>query len=188
MTKILVAWVLWSSLLVHADSVALFDGNSLAGWTVEGDIEWAVVDGAIVASGSGKGFLSSDAQYGDFYLKVEFWVDATTNSGLFIRCKERARIHPDTCYELNIWDQHPKQEARTGAIVFKFMPPLAQVETVGRWNTYEVTARGSSIEVTVNGVITAVLDNADPTAGYIALQHWEQGTVKFRRLELSTLV
>jgi hypothetical protein len=30
-----------------------------------------------------------------------------------------------------------------------------------------------------------VLDNADPTAGFIALQHWADGTVKFRKLELN---
>jgi len=187
MTRLFVTALLWASCTAYAGPVALFDGHSLAGWQVEGDIAWSVADQAIVASGSGKGFLSSDDEYGDFYLSVEFWVDATTNSGVFIRCKDRARIYPDTCYELNIYDQHPKQEARTGAIVVEFMPALAQLETVLRGNTYEVTAKGRSIEVKVNGVITARLDNADPNPGFIALQHWEQGTVKFRKLELSVL-
>jgi len=66
-----------------------------------------------------------------------------------------------------------------------FMPPMARVETASRWNTYEVTARGMVIEVKVNGVTTARLHNANPAAGFIALQHWEGGTVKFRKLELS---
>jgi hypothetical protein len=140
-----------------------------------------------VAAGAGDGFLASETVYGDFRLRVEFWVDATVNSGIFIRCRDRSRIHPETCYELNIWDQHPQQEARTGAVVMHVMPPLAKVETAGRWNTYEVTAQGAAIEVRVNGVITAVLDNADPMAGFIALQHWGDGTVKFRRLELNAL-
>ena len=60
------------------------------------------------------------------------------------RCRERANIHPDNCFELNIYDAHPRQEARTGAIVFKVMPPLVHVDTVGRWNTYEVVAQGSA--------------------------------------------
>jgi Domain of Unknown Function (DUF1080) len=171
--------------LAHADSVVLFDGHSLGGWRVEGDSEWSVVDQAIVASGSGDGFLVSEKDYGDVQLRVEFWVDATTNSGIFIRCRDRSRIHPETCYELNIWDEHPQQEARTGAIVKRFMPPMARVETVGKWNTLEVMARGTAIEVRINGATTAVLDNADPTAGFIALQHWADGTVKFRKLELN---
>jgi len=92
-------------------------------------------------------------------------------------------VHPDTCYELNIWDEHPQQDARTGAIVFRFMPPLAQVTTVGRWNTYEVLARDSFIEVKVNGEVTALVKDADPAPGFIALQHFGEGTVKFRSIE-----
>jgi len=94
---------------------------------------------------------------------------------------------PDACYELNIWDRHPQQEARTGAIVFVAMPPLARVETVGKWNTMEATARGGQLEVSVNGVITARLRDADPTPGFIALQHWGEGTVRFRAVELAPL-
>lgn len=168
-----------------AGSVPLFDGRSLDGWQPQGDITWTVSDKTLVASGAGDGFLISDAQYGDFHLVVEFWVDATTNSGVFIRCRDRARIHPETCYELNIWDTHPQQEARTGAIVMRAMPPLAKVDTAGHWNTYEVTAKGASIIVKVNGVTTATLDQADPAPGFIALQHWADGTVRFRRVELT---
>ena len=135
----------------------LFNGENLQGWQVQGEIEWLVQDRALVASGNGDGFLLTDEAYGDFYLKVEFWVDATTNSGIFIRCKDRQRIHPETCYELNIWDEHPQQEARTGSIVFKHMPPLAHVSTVGRWNTYEVWAKDSALEVKVNGITTCLL-------------------------------
>lgn len=168
-----------------AGPTALFNGYNLDGWQAHGDIEWTVVDQAIVATGRGDGFLVTEQDYADFHLVVEFWVDATTNSGIFIRCRDRSRFHPQTCFELNIWDEHPQQEARTGAVVMHFIPPLAKVETVGRWNTYEVTANGASIEVKVNGVTTASLDNADITAGRIALQHWADGTVKFRKIELS---
>ena len=167
--------------------LALFDGHSLAGWSPQGDAVWQVEGNAIVASGEGQGFLLSDAEYGSFRLSLEFWVDASTNSGVFIRCGDRDRIHPETCYELNIWDEHPRQEARTGAIVFKVMPPLAQVETVGHWNVMEVLADGPRIEVSINGKLTARLDDADPREGFIALQHWESGVVKFRNLKLRPL-
>ena len=172
---------------IHAEQLSLFDGHSLQGWQVEGAAHWSVVDQLIVAEGAGDGFLATDKSYGDFQLMAEFWVDATVNSGIFIRCRDRARIHPETCYELNIFDQHPQQDARTGAIVMRGKPPLAKVDTAGRWNTYEVTAKGASITVKVNGVTTAVLDDADPTSGFIALQHWGEGTVKFRKVEVSAL-
>ncbi len=160
---------------------------SFSHWQPHGELQWRFENGEAVASGSQEGFLVSEAEFGDFQLTLEFWVDATTNSGVFIRCQNRKRIYPDTCYELNIWDNHPQQEARTGAIVFKFMPPLAQVQTIGRWNTLAVTAKGSFIEVRVNEEITAVLKDADPAPGFLALQHWEEGTVRFRDLVLEPL-
>lgn len=170
-----------------AGSPSMFNGKNLDGWQVSDDAVWSVQDGNIVSMGSGNGYLSTDEIFGDFKLSAEFWVDATINSGIYIRCKDRANIHPDTCYELNIWDNHPKQEARTGAIVFKFMPPLAQVETIGRWNLYEVVANGTSLVVKVNGITTARMDDADPTQGFVALQHFEKGTVKFRNIEIRRL-
>jgi Domain of Unknown Function (DUF1080) len=179
------AVALIASQSLHAAPVPLFDGESLAGWQVQGNIAWTVSDRTIIASGSGDGFLVSTEEFGDFHLVAEFWVDTTTNSGIFIRCRDRERIHPETCYELNIWDAHPQQEMRTGAIVMRFMPPLSNVETVGRWNLLEVSAQGPVIEVRVNGATTARLGDAAATAGFIALQHWGEGTVKFRRIEYS---
>ena len=183
-------WVALSSLLILtacATGTPLFNGSNLDGWEVIGEADWRVIAGELVASGEGDGVIASVEEFQDFRLSLEFWVDATTNSGVFIRCQDRSNIHPNTCFELNIWDQHPQQEARTGAIVFKVMPPLAQVETVGRWNTYDVTAEGSKLVVKVNGVITAIMVRADPAGGFIALQHREKGTVRFRNIRLSAI-
>ncbi len=175
------------ALVACAGPVFLFDGRSLAGWQPIGDAHWSAREREIVGAGEGDGFLATEAEYRDFHLRVEFRVDAETNSGIFIRCTDREVIHPDTCYEFNIWDRHPKQEARTGAIVFRAMPPRVHVDTLGRWNTYEITARGRFLEARVNGEVTAVLEDADPRGGFIALQRWEQGTVRFRNVELRLL-
>lgn len=187
MGKALALLALCMLLMGCAPAPVLFDGVSLDGWESTGDANWSVVEGEIVSSGNGDGYLFSAEEYGDFELSAEFWVDATTNSGLYIRCKDRENIHPDTCYELNIWDDHPQQEARTGAIVYKVMPPLYHVKTIDRWNTYQVIAKGSSLHVSVNGEVTATMETADPTPGFIALQHWAEGTVMFRNLEIRPL-
>lgn len=168
-------------------ALSLFDGASLAGWSTQGDSAWQVQQGVIEASGRGDGFLVSDGEFRDFRLTLDFWVDRSTNSGVFIRCGDRGRIHPDTCYELNIWDKHPRQEARTGAIVFRAMPPLAQVQTIDRWNTLDVVARGREVELRINGRLTARLDDAELESGFIALQHWETGVVKFRNIVITLL-
>jgi len=185
--SLLVSLAVAALLAACATPVALFDGYSLRGWQVFGGADWSVSGGEILAGGEGDGFLATAGEYGDFYLRVEFQVEATVNSGIFIRCRDRVDINPYTCYEINIWDDHPKQEARTGAIVFRFMPPMAHVDTVGRWNTYEITARGGQLEARVNGTLTAVLEDADPSPGFIALQRAGQGFARFRNLELKLL-
>ena len=40
----------------------------------------------------GSGFLVSKQDYGDFQLRAEFWVDATANSGIFIRASDPKRV------------------------------------------------------------------------------------------------
>lgn len=173
-------------LLVLA-ALALFDGSSLAGWRAENSSVWRASAGELVGEGEQDSYLATDAEYGNFMLSLEFSVDAEVNSGVFIRCQQRDNIHPSTCLELNIWDQHPQQEARTGAIVFRFMPPLAKVDTLGRWNRLQVEARGSLVELQINETVTARLTDADATPGFIALQHFGSGRVRFRNIVLTLL-
>lgn len=133
-------------------------------------------------------FLVSEAQYADFVLTVEFWVEAETNSGVFIRCGEVANVddvNPFDCYEINIFDDHPQQENRTGAIVMQ-VPPVAQVDTVGQWNRLEIRARGPVLKVSVNGTRTAVLNDARSSAGPVALQYGGSGLVRFRKLAIDS--
>ncbi len=70
---------------------------------------------------------------------------------------------------------------------FKAMPPRVRVDTVNRWNVMEVVADGRRISVRINGELTAELDDADTASGFIALQHWETGVVRFRELTLTRL-
>ena len=126
-------------------------------------------------------------EFENFDLFLEFHIDATTNSGVFIRCVDRSAVDPRSCYEVNIYDEHPQQQARTGAIVLEVMPPLVHVETVNRWNTLQIRAEGPVITVRVNDRITALMHAADQRAGFIALQHWNKGEVRFRNIRLQPL-
>lgn len=162
----------------------LIDGPELQQWIAVGDAAWRYDNNELVGDGAGQGFLMTRENYKDFRLNLEFWIDETTNSGVFVRCQDRDNIHPDTCFEVNIWDNHPQQEARTGSIVFKVMPPLADISTAGRWNTMDITADGQKLVVRVNSRITALMDRADTAPGFIALQHWEKGTVRFRNIQV----
>ena len=78
MHRRLVPLCLVGALAACAGPVALFDGRSLEGWQPVGDAHWSVQEREIVGGGAGDGFLITRALYGDFHLRVEFWVDAAT--------------------------------------------------------------------------------------------------------------
>ena len=65
----------------------LVDGESgLDNFERVGDANWRAEEGAIVADKGKGGFLLSKTSYKDFDLRVEFWADHTTNSGIYLRC------------------------------------------------------------------------------------------------------
>ena len=131
-------------------------------------------------------YLVSTNKFRDVRLQVEFQPDAKVNSGLFLRCQDPEDITASNCYEANIWDNHPKQEYRTGAIVTRFAPPLVHVDTIDRWNLMQVEAIGNRIQVRVNDELTAELEDDDLIDGYLAIQWGGEGTIRFRNLRVES--
>ena len=171
--------------------ISLFDGETLANWDRIGTANWRLENGTVVAD-DGKGFLVSKDAYKDFDLRVEFWIEAKTNSGVFIRCTNPEQVGGKTAYEVNIWDTRPEQKYGTGAIVgVAAVDPMPHA--AGRWNVYEIFARGDKFFVTLNGQKTVDGAVSDKFAkGHIALQHGkgvtdESGIVKFRKVEIRLL-
>ncbi len=169
---------------------SFFDGKSLASFNVVGDANWRIEDGAIVAD-KGSGFLTTKDSYGDFEMRVEFWADDDANSGIFIRCSDLQKINAATCYEVNIFDKRPEAIYGTGAIV-----DVAKVDPMpkagGKWNVFEITAKGSRLSVVMNGQKTADADNGKLANGPFALQYApgvvkDKGVIKFRKVELRRL-
>jgi len=171
--------------------VMMFDGETLAGWTPIGNANWRLENGAIVAD-NGNGFLVSANTYTDFQLRVEFWIEEKTNSGVFIRCTDPSNVTGKTAYEVNIWDTRPEPKYGTGAIVdVAAVDPMPHA--AGQWNVYEITAKGNAFTVVLNGQKTVDGARSDKFAsGRISLQHGkgvtdESGVVKFRKVEIRSL-
>jgi hypothetical protein len=169
----------------------IFDGKSLDHFNKIGDANWRLEDGAVVAD-KGSGFLVTKESYGDFQLRAEFWADEEANSGIFIRVSNPEKIGADSSYEVNIFDKRPDPTYGTGAIV-----DVAKVDPMpkaaGKWNTYEITAKGPKFTVVLNGQKTVDnAENAKFAKGPIGLQYApgvtkDKGTIKFRKLEIKAL-
>jgi hypothetical protein len=187
----------WPKASSEGGWVTLFDGKNLDNFNKIGDANWRLEDGAVVAD-KGNGFLVSKEGYGDFEIRAEFWVDPDANSGVFIRCTDPEKIGSDNAYEVNIWDMRPDPSYGTGAIV-KVAKVDPMPKAAGKWNVYEITAKGSTFNVILNGQKTVDgAQDAKFASGRIALQHGlgskddkgvanDKGVVKFRKVEIRPL-
>ena len=167
--------------------VTLLDEKDMGDWNRVGETNWRLEDGAVVAdnrTSEDPAFLVSKEPYGDFELYVEFWASDDANSGIFIRCDPES-ITDRTCYEVNIFDQRPDPSYGTGGIV-NFVEVDPMPDAGGKWNTYEITARGRDVVVVLNGQTTAELNNGLFAEGPFALQHGA-GVIKFRKVAVKPL-
>jgi hypothetical protein len=169
--------------------ISLFDGATLAGWfQSRGDAKWSVTDGALTANPLAQsltapptGFLRTTKAFDNFELKVEFWNEPNTNSGLMIRCD-------DGCYEVNISDNHAVSP--TGSIVGVQSTLPRRIPTVGKWSTFEVTADGTHLVVKVNGETAVDAIDDKHARGAIELQAGGPngpGVIKFRNIRIRSI-
>lgn len=162
----------------------LFDGKNLDHWNPVGNANWRLEDGSVVAD-KGVGFLVSKHSYTNFEIKAEFWADDAANSGIFIRCSDPQKINAENSYEVNIYDGRPDPSYGTGAIVnFAKVSPMPKAG--GKWNTFEITARGAQLVVVMNGTKTVDIQDSKFASGPFALQYGA-GVNKWRRVEIRTL-
>lgn len=164
--------------------VRLFDGKTLSQWTPLGNANWKVVNGEIWSTDGG-GFLLSKQTYTNFEIRADFWVTPDANSGVFIRCQDPAKVGAATCYEVNIFDTRPDQSYRTGGIV-DVAKPASVINTGNKWNTLEITAKGSRLMVRMNGMQMVDVEDKKFARGPFALQAGV-GVVRFKNVQIREL-
>ena len=168
--------------------IALFDGETLFGWTPHSKADWKVHNGAIVvgevASEEAKGLLCTHVQFSDYELKVDFRAAKGTNSGVFLRTAPVVGMEDVTtkCYELNI--APPDNPFPTGSFVGR---KKAEVPDSREWQTFHVTLVGGQAKVDLNGKTVLEYTDEKPIGrGYIGLQYRE-GQVEFKNIKLKPL-
>jgi hypothetical protein len=136
--------------------VDVFNGKDLEGWAGPVD-NYEVKDGAIVCKPKKGGVLHTKEQYGDFVARVEFKLPPGGNNGLAIRYPGSG----DTAYvgmcELQVLDDTAPQYAKLdprqyhGSAYGMVAAHRGYQRAVGEWNFQEVTVKGSTIKVELNG-------------------------------------
>jgi len=170
----------------------LIDGDKgLENFDRVGDANWRAEGGAIVADrATVNSYLVTKESYKDFEIRAEFWADKLTNSGVFLRLQDRNKVGATNAYEVNIYDARPGPEYGTGAIVDNSKVPVPNPNKAeGKWNTYEITAKGPVITVVLNGQKTAEMTGAKLLEGPFALQFGLHGKtagdpIKWRKVQV----
>lgn len=171
-----------SQITLAQEWTTLFDGSNLNSFNTLGEAQWNIIDDYVEADGYTGSYLVTKEDYGDFELELEFWPSLDANSGVYIRNQSGARIGADFGYEINIYDTNENPDNRTGSII-RFSPPLAEVVAGGKWNKYEIKAKGTRIVVHLNGTLVADLDDDTYTTGPIAFQN-NGGLIRFRNIRI----
>ena len=148
---------------------SVFNGKDFTGWAGPVD-NYEVVDGAIQCKKGKGGTIHTKEEFGDFVVRLEFKVPPGGNNGLAIRYPGQG----DTAYvgmcELQVLDdtaeKYAKLDARQyhGSAYGMVAAKRGAQKPVGEWNQQEVTVKGSTIKVVLNGqvILDADLSKEDP--------------------------
>lgn len=141
--------------------VQMFDGKSLNGWKLMRGHGpgYVIKDNTIVCPKDGGGNLYTEKEYANFVFRFEFKTEPGGNNGVGVR----APLDGDAAYqgmEIQILDDgHEmykgkiKSEQHHGSVYDVIPARTGYLKPAGEWNTEEITANGSRIRVTLNGVI-----------------------------------
>jgi hypothetical protein len=141
----------------------VFNGKDFDGWAGPVD-QYEVKDGAIVCRPKKGGTIYTKGEYDDFVARVEFRLPPAGNNGLAIRYPGSG----DTAYvgmcEVQVLDDtapgYAKLDPRqyNGSVYGIVAAQRGYLRPVGEWNFEEVTVRGSTIKVELNGTVIVDTD------------------------------
>jgi hypothetical protein len=177
----------------------LFNGKDLTGW--EGDsLLWIAEDGMLIGRSPGisyNDFLTTTERFGDFVLRLRFHLlNGTGNSGVQFRSERMTGSMEMIGYQADIgdtyWGSLYDESRRRKTLV---QPDAALLERVLRpddWNDYEVMARGSHIQLKLNGETTVDYEETEPgipASGLIAVQVHSGPAleIRFKDIEIQRL-
>jgi hypothetical protein len=144
-----------------ASFTSILNGRDFTGWAGPLD-NYEIVNGAVRCKPKKGGTIYTKKEYADFVVRLEFKLPPAGNNGLAIRYPGEG----DTAYvgmtELQVLDntalEYAKLDPRQfhGSAYGMVAAKRDFLRAVGEWNYQQVTVKGSSVKVELNG--TTILD------------------------------
>jgi len=184
---LLLAYIAWTGFLFSPPQKGenLFNGENLNGWIIHGTEKWYVEDGLLVCeSGPDKayGYLSTEKNYDDFELTLEFKQLANGNSGVFFRSAfEGTKV---TGWQVEVappnHDTGGIYESYGRGWLIQIPDEKEDILNIGEWNTMKIRVVGGHVTTWLNGTQMADLNDERIAQGKgaIALQIHDGGGIK----------
>lgn len=178
----------FSGFIVTAQkTVHPFNGKDLSGWTIHGTEKWYVDKGEMVCeSGPDKqyGYLSTNDNYKNFELTLQFKQEANGNSGVFFHSSIegvkisgwQAEVAPINLHTGGIYESYGR------GWLIQPKPEDEKWLKTGEWNTMKVRVKGDEVTTWLNGhqMIYLKDEKIGSANGFIALQIHDGGGIKVR--------
>ena len=175
------------SFIAVPGSVKIFNGKNLDGWTIHGTEKWYVDHGELICeSGPDKqyGYLSTNKNYKNFILTLEFRQEANGNSGVFFRSSIEG-------VKISGWQvEVAPREQHTGGIyesygrgwIIQPKPEDERFLKYGKWNKLKIKVINDEVTTWLNGhqMIYLKDQKIGTGEGFIALQIHDGGGIKVR--------
>jgi hypothetical protein len=194
------------------DWIKLLGGKDLSGWTVFLDPKqeadptkvFTVQDGILICEGKPFGYLITDKEYENYVLKLQWrWGKKVhgkgRNSGVFVHVVGPDKIWPKSV-EAQLMADHAgdiwlvdnfklkvdakQQDPKIDRHFYRMKDHVEKA--VGEWNQYEITCKGDSIRLVINGQLVNEGSEAELTKGKILLQS-EGAEIHFKDVMLKPL-
>jgi|GEM_PF-225528 len=142
---------------------SVFNGRDFTGWAGPTN-EYQVVDGAIQCRPGKGGTIYTTDEYSDFIVRLEIKLPHGGNNGLAIRYPGHGVTAYDGMCEIQVLDDNYEQATGEkidprqahGSAYGMVAAARGYQRPIGEWNYEEVTIKGSTIKVELNG--TMILD------------------------------
>ncbi|MBI5384418.1 MAG: DUF1080 domain-containing protein [Verrucomicrobia bacterium] len=159
-------------------------------WHVDATKKLLVCDGD-----GGHDMLLTEQEYGDAIFHFEFRytkVEGKTgyNSGAYVRnSKDGAIWHQAQFGDAKdgfLFGQTPGTDSKKKSFSLKNQVKDGRVKPAGEWNSVEVTARGKTLTLWINGAVTCQFDGCAAEKGHLGVEG-EGYRIEFRNLKVKEL-
>jgi hypothetical protein len=137
--------------------IPLYNGSDLSAWQGSGkgngNASWQLSDQEISVT-QGHGLLVTRLSVPDFIVEFDYWVDKDAQVSTFFRCANPEDINTETAYEVTLVNQLNGIGAGSIFLLNKLKPS----KVANQWNHIKISAIGTDLSVTLNGVTHQVLD------------------------------